>query len=83
LVTILDDDFKVAGIEFSGSDVRLSFTTEEGRTYGVERTESLAPPIAWEPVPGAENVTGTGAVVPVLDAGAAGRAQRFYRIRLN
>jgi hypothetical protein len=37
----------------------------------------------WEPVPGAENVAGTGAIVAVLDTGAAGHTQRFYRVRLS
>jgi hypothetical protein len=81
--TILDDDFKLAAIAFAGADVRLSFATEPGQSYRVERTDSLDAPIPWEPVPGAETLAGTGALVEVLDPGAANRTQRFYRVRLN
>jgi hypothetical protein len=83
ICTILDDDFKVTAVELAGSDVRLHFTTQTNQTYRVERTESLAAPVIWEPVPGAANVPGNGATVAVLDAGATGQPQRFYRVRLN
>ncbi len=81
--TILDDDFKVTAVERTSGDVRISFTTQTNQTYRVERTESLSAPIVWEPVPGATDVAGTGAVVAVIDAAGSGRPQRFYRVRLN
>jgi hypothetical protein len=81
--TILDDDFKLASIAFTDPDVRLTFATEPGKTYRVERADSLASPVVWEAVPGAETIAGTGGAVTVLDPGAANRAQRFYRVRLN
>jgi hypothetical protein len=83
ICTILDDDFKATAVEFAGTDVRLSFATQTNQTYRVERTESLAAPILWEPVPGAEAIAGTGVIVQVFDAGVANQPQRFYRIRLN
>jgi hypothetical protein len=83
ICTILDDDFRLVSIAFTGPDVRLSFATEPGKTYRVERTDSLAAPVVWEPIPGAEAIAGTGAIVSVLDAGAGNRTQRFYRVRLN
>ena len=81
--TILDDDLRVASVEILGADVRLRFTTQTNQTYRVERTDSLATPIIWEVVSGATNVPGTGAPVELIDAAAAGQAQRFYRVRLN
>jgi hypothetical protein len=59
------------------------FAAPTNQTYRVERTENLAAPIVWEPVLGATNVTGTGTVMSVLDADAADRLQRFYRVRPN
>jgi hypothetical protein len=73
----------VTVVEFLGSDVRLSFTTQTNQTYRVERTDNLAETIIWEPVPGAEAIAGTGAILQVLDASAATRPQRFYRVQLN
>jgi hypothetical protein len=81
--TILDDDFKVTAVALIGGELRLNFITETNQAYRVERTESLAAPIVWEPLPGATSVPGTGAVVSVLDAVATSQAQRFYRVRLN
>ena len=63
-----------------GCEVRLNFTTQTNRTYRVERTDSLATPILWEPLPGATNLPGTGALVEVLDAGVTNQPQRFYRV---
>jgi len=81
--TILDDDLRVASVEILVADVRLRFTTQTNQTYRVERTDSLAAPMVWEVVSGATNVPGTGAPVELIDAAAAGQAQRFYRVRLN
>jgi hypothetical protein len=80
--TIVDDDFRVTAVEFVGGDVRLSFSTEAGKTYRVERTASLSSPVTWEPLPGAGSVPGTGAPVVALDPGALTQPQRFYRIVL-
>jgi len=81
--TILDDDFKVTALELTGGDVRLSFTTQRNQTYRVERTDDLSGTIVWATVPGAGNVSGTGAIVHVMESGAANRLQRFYRVRIN
>jgi hypothetical protein len=78
--TIVDDDFKVIAVELVGGDVRLTFTTEAGKNYRVERATSLNPLVVWEPVPGTENLPGTGAVMQAIDSGAAVQSQRFYRI---
>jgi hypothetical protein len=60
----------------------MSFPTQTNRTYRVERTESLATPIDWEPVSGAANVPGTGTNVQVFDPGALMQPQGFYRVRM-
>lgn len=73
---------RVTAVELAGADARIRFTTAPDQTYRVERTASLAGPIVWEPVPGATNVAGTGAIVEVTDAGAVNQAQQFYRIAL-
>ena len=79
--TILDDDFKVTVQATTGGDARLNFTTQTNRTYRVERTDDLTPPVTWSAVPGAETVPGTGASVQVLDPGAMIQPKRFYRVR--
>jgi hypothetical protein len=57
----------------------LQFTTVPGKHYRVEFTESLASPIDWNPLPGAESLTATGTSLTVPDTtGASG--QRFYQI---
>ena len=80
--TILDDDLKVTAVALFGGNVRLRFTTQTNQAYRVERTDSLATPILWEPQPGATNLPGTGAAMEVLDAGVTNRPQRFYRVGL-
>jgi subtilisin family serine protease len=63
-------------------DLRLVFLTRTNRAYRVESADSLGTPPVWTPLPGATNVTGTGGLVPVIDAGAlTNRPQRLYRVR--
>jgi uncharacterized repeat protein (TIGR01451 family) len=66
--------------ELSGADVWLRFTAQVGRSYRLERAASLGETAAWEPVPEAANLTGSGAVVRVIGRGAATQPQQFYRI---
>lgn len=58
--------------------VRVSFATESGRTYQVERKQSLADAI-WQPL-GAP-VSGDGTVKSVTDSTAAGSG--FYRLHIQ
>lgn len=62
---------------FSGGSALLSLPTLAGRTYRVEFTDSLGPPIAWRPL--TDQILGTGAAIPLIDPGAASLTQRFYR----
>jgi hypothetical protein len=77
---IVDDDFRVSLPVLAGQDVRISFNSASNRNHRVEWTSSLATPIEWAPVPGGESVLGSGGPLEVLDRGAAGEEQRFYRI---
>ena len=61
-----------------GPNLAISFATEFGPKYRVERTDSLAP-ANWTTV--ADNVPGTGSIVQVTDPGGATQPQRFYRGR--
>jgi hypothetical protein len=55
----------------------ISFPSQVGQTYRVERSAGLSP-ASWSPV--ADNVPGTGASILIPDAGASLQAQRFYRV---
>jgi hypothetical protein len=58
-------------------NVTISFTSVDGHTYAVERSTSLTG--SWTPVQ--SNVVGTGAILSVIDTGAAGQPIRYYRVR--
>ena len=60
----------------SGNNMVVRFSSEIGQNYRIERKDVLAPG-PWTTV--ADNIPGTGAVVPVTDLGAASQAKRFYR----
>jgi hypothetical protein len=79
---IRDDDFVITSVEVLGADVRIRFTTVAGRMHRVERAATPDGNGGWSPVPGAENVPGTGGIVPVTDLGGARSAQQFYRVRV-
>jgi hypothetical protein len=61
----------------SGDGFVMSFPSQYGQTYRVERTDNLSP-AAWTPV--ADNLPGTGGVIQVTDSGVSQQAQRFYRV---
>jgi hypothetical protein len=58
-------------------NVTISFTSVDGHTYAVERSTSLTD--TWTPVQ--SNIVGTGAILSVIDTGAAGQPIRYYRVR--
>jgi hypothetical protein len=60
-----------------GGDTQLSFATVAGKTYRIERSDSLAPD-SWNVVQA--HITGTGSVVTCSDANGSGLLKRFYRI---
>jgi hypothetical protein len=77
----------VAGFAFRVTDMavvnhlpQVRFNTIAGRTYRVERSNSLLAP-AWVPLANATAIPGTGGVVQVSDTepGAGNLPKRFYR----
>ena len=60
----------------SGANVVVSFLAEAGQRYRIERKNILTPG-TWITV--SNNIAGSGALVPVIDRGAANQRTRFYR----
>jgi len=69
---------RITAVRLVGGQARITFRSVAGKSYRVERTDSLtgAP---WSMA--ADNVAGTGAEVEV-PARAEGYPSRFYRVRL-
>lgn len=68
---------KLSQIQSNGSDMVVSFATVAGKTYRLERSDTLQSG-SWVSVQ--TNISGTGGVVQITDAGAAAQAKRFYRV---
>ena len=60
----------------SGNNMVVSFSSDLGQRYRIERKDVLAPGV-WTTV--ADNIAGTGGIVPVADLGATILPKRFYR----
>jgi hypothetical protein len=71
---------QLAGFQMTGRTFGFSFTSESGRTYTLQYTDSLTP-INWQPVPGA-TVSGDGTVKSLSEANQT-RPMRFYRVRVD
>ncbi|MGI9088027.1 MAG: hypothetical protein ACR2HH_09865 [Chthoniobacterales bacterium] len=63
-----------------GRTPQIKFTTAFGQLYRVEYKNEVFE-ANWTPLPGAENIPGTGQVIQIKDndPGARGRSRRFYR----
>jgi hypothetical protein len=70
---------EAAGAFDVGGNFVVSFTSQLGQTYRVERSDSLSPP-AWSPL--ADAVPGTGNTIQISDATVPFPVQRFYRVLL-
>jgi len=70
---------KVTALTISGSDYQVSFLSVVGKTYRVERSDTLQAG-SWTTLQ--DNIAGTGGTVLVTDGGAAAQPKRFYRIVL-
>lgn len=68
---------------FVNDSPRVSFTTVSGKTYRVERKDSLRD-VEWVALSNATNIAGTGGVVQVSDpqTGVRSLPSRFYRVVL-
>jgi len=73
------NSFPLGGALASGDMFVLSFPSQVGQTYRVERSASLSPP-AWSPV--ADNVPGTDAPIQISEPDVSHQEQRFYRVVL-
>ncbi len=69
--------FPVVGGLGSGDSFVITFPSQIGQTYRVERTDSLTPP-DWQTV--TNNLPGTGSPIPIPDPGVSLQTQRFYRV---
>ncbi|HWN93491.1 MAG TPA: CARDB domain-containing protein [Methylomirabilota bacterium] len=70
-------------VRVSGNNVAVSFKTVAGRYYSLERTASLAEPIFWVTVPGANDLLGTGGTMVVPDPAGLAAGPRIYRVRMR
>jgi fibronectin type 3 domain-containing protein len=68
---------RVNGVTISGNDVLVSFASVAGKTYRLERSDTLQSG-SWSTVQ--DNIAGTGAVLQITDVGAATQSRRFYRV---
>jgi len=68
-----------ASIAISGSNLVVSFPTVSGKSYRLERSDTLANG-SWTTL--SDNIAGTGGVLQVTDVGAASQPKRFYRVVL-
>ncbi|BCU79546.1 LamG-like jellyroll fold domain-containing protein [Luteolibacter sp. LG18] len=71
---------KLTQVQANGNDMRLRFPTVNGKTYRVERSDSLLQG-SWTIVK--NNITGTGEELEVTDNGGATHLRRFYRAVVN
>jgi hypothetical protein len=67
----------VSQMQASGGDMFVDFATVAGKSYRLERSDSLESG-SWQVVQ--DNIAGNGGTLRITDAGGAGRAKRFYRI---
>lgn len=68
---------KVNQMQASGNDMRISFPTVDGKTYRLERSDTLLEG-SWTAVQ--DNIPGTGAEIQVTDTNGATHSKRFYRL---
>jgi beta-galactosidase len=71
--------FRVSGLTMSGGDVFVSFPSVAGKSYRLERSDTLQSG-SWTTVQ--DNIAGTGGTIAITDTGAAAQSKRFYRVVL-
>jgi len=67
---------RIATIQASGADVVVSFPSVLGKLYRVEMKDDITL-TTWTLL--ADQIAGTGSVIPITDPGAASLPKRFYR----
>jgi len=68
--------FPLAGSLSGGGSFTITFPSQLGQTYRVERSDSVSP-ASWSTV--ADNMPGTGSAILILDSGMGLQRQQFYR----
>ena len=68
---------KISSLTKSGNDMVITFSTVSGKTYRVERSDTLQSG-SWTTVQ--DNIAGTGNDVQVTDTGGATQPKRFYHL---
>ena len=68
---------RITAMQASGNDMQVTFPSAPGRTYRVERSDTLLED-SWSTVQ--DNISGTGAPIQITDLSGAAQAKRFYRI---
>ena len=66
----------------AGEDIELSWPSRLGVVYTVLYNDGRKPGVPWKPLPSAENLEGTDAVLTVRDR-APESVRRYYRLHLG
>jgi hypothetical protein len=72
-----DPTQNIVSITSSGADMIVRFAGIPGRSYRIETTADLTPPITWTPHPAGPQVAGANGVIQLTDP--APPSPRFYR----
>jgi hypothetical protein len=75
----LGNDLRITSLTVTGSNAVITFVTTTNKPYRVEYRDALTAG-TWQTL--TNQVLGTGNPVSVIDPGAAGLPQRFYRVGL-
>ena len=81
----LSSVLKISQLQVNGNDFQISFPTVLGKTYRIERSDTLANG-SWTSVLTSgipqDNIAGTGGTIQITDTGGAAAAigKRFYRV---
>ena len=65
----------------AGNEATLQFASERGVTYQILYAGSRDPRTAWQKLPGAERVQGTGSLIEFKDR-IPYRTPRYYRLKV-
>jgi autotransporter-associated beta strand protein len=68
---------KIAQMQKNSSDMLLTFPSISGKTYRIERSDTLQAN-SWTTVQ--DNIAGTGNTINITDVSGAGQPRRFYRV---
>jgi hypothetical protein len=69
----------IMGAAVSNNNFVVTFSTEAGGLYEVQRADTLTPP-AWTSI--VTNLPGTGGTIQIADTSGINQLQRFYRVKL-